>query len=127
MASHMEKEMLGYQDDEVAAEELSNASTVLACVAAVQRGGRGKVKFEREVRGECEARSLGSKQTRLEDPHPHVEFLIIMEAVLEHPEKTLSEIARDVYTGMGSEFALASIFCFLKRNLLSLKRFLFLL
>ena len=39
-----------------------------------------------------------------------------MEAVLEHPEKTLSEIAHDVYTETGSDFALASIFCYLKRN-----------
>jgi len=38
-----------------------------------------------------------------------VEFLI-MEAVLEHPKKTLSEIAQDVYAETGSDFALASIF-----------------
>ena len=30
---------------------------VLACVAGVQRGGMGEVKFEREVRGERETRS----------------------------------------------------------------------
>ena len=62
--------------------------------------------------------------------HPHVEFLntsiiiilIIMEAVLEQREKTLSEIAHDVYTETGSYFAVASIFCFLKRNRLSLKK-----
>ena len=39
-----------------------------------------------------------------------------MEAVLEQREKTLSEIAHDVYTETGSYFAVASIFCFLKRN-----------
>ena len=39
--------------------------------------------------------------------NPHGEFLI-MEAVLEHPEKTLSEIAHDVYTETGSDFALAN-------------------
>ena len=44
-----------------------------------------------------------------------------MEAVLEQREKTLSEIAHDVYTETGSYFAAASIFCFLKRNSLSLK------
>ena len=40
----------------------SRISKKLACVAGVQRGGRGEVKFEREVRGELEreARSLGS-------------------------------------------------------------------
>ena len=50
--------------------------------------------------------------------HPHVEFLItriiiiliIMEAVLEQREKTLSEIAHDVYTETGSYYAVASIF-----------------
>ena len=41
--------------------------------------------------------------------HPHVEFLII-EAVLEHPEKTLSEIVHSVYPQTRSEFPLASIF-----------------
>ena len=45
-----------------------------------------------------------------------------MEAVLEQREKTLSEISHDVYTETGSYFAIASIFCFLKRNHLSLKK-----
>jgi len=40
--------------------------------------------------------------------YPHVEFLI-MEAVLEHPERTLSEIMHDVYTQTGSEFTSAGI------------------
>ena len=45
-----------------------------------------------------------------------------LEAVLEQREKTLPEIAHDVYTETGSYFAVASIFCFLKRNRLSLKK-----
>jgi len=45
-----------------------------------------------------------------------------MEALLEDPEKTLSEIAHDVYTKTGSDFALASIFYYLKRNRCSLKK-----
>ena len=45
--------------------------------------------------------------------HPHVEFFI-MEAVLEHPEKTLSEIVYSVYAQTGSEFPLASIFYYLQ-------------
>jgi len=52
---------------------------------------------------------------------PHVEFLI-MEAVLEHPEKTLSEIVHDLYTQTGSEFTSASIFFYLKRNHFSRKK-----
>jgi len=39
--------------------------------------------------------------------HPHVEFLI-MEAVLEQPEKILLEIAYDVYTEKGNEYFLLS-------------------
>ena len=35
--------------------------------------------------------------------HSHMEFLITMEAALEHPEKTLSEIVHDVYTEMRSD------------------------
>ena len=42
--------------------------------------------------------------------------------MLEQREKTLSEIAHDVYTETGSYFAVARIFCFLKRNRLSLKK-----
>ena len=53
--------------------------------------------------------------------HPHVEFLI-MEAVLEHPEKMLSEIVYSVYAQTGSEFPLASIFCYFQRNHLSRKK-----
>ena len=53
--------------------------------------------------------------------HPHVEFLI-MEAVLEHPEKMLSEIVYSVYAQTGSEFPLASIFYYFQRNHLSQKK-----
>ena len=53
--------------------------------------------------------------------HPHVEFLI-MEAVLEHPEKMLSEIVYSVYAQTGSEFPLASIFYYFQRNHFSQKK-----
>ena len=53
--------------------------------------------------------------------HPHVEFLI-MEAVLEHPEKMLSEIVYSVYAQTGSEFPLASIFYHFQRNHFSPKK-----
>ena len=45
-----------------------------------------------------------------------------MEAVIKQPEKTMSEIAHDVCPETGSDFAWASIFCYLKRNRLSLKK-----
>ncbi|KAJ7373251.1 hypothetical protein OS493_012840 [Desmophyllum pertusum] len=47
--------------------------------------------------------------------HPHVEF-VIMEAVLEHPDKTLAEIAYDVYEQTGPESAVSSTLQYLKRN-----------
>ena len=47
---------------------------------------------------------------------------LIIEAVLKYPEKTLSEIVHDVYTETGSDFALARIFYYLKRNRLSLNK-----
>jgi len=53
--------------------------------------------------------------------HSHVEF-VIMEAVLDHPEKTLSEIVQNVYEQTGSERALSSILLYLKRNRFSRKR-----
>jgi len=45
-----------------------------------------------------------------------------MEAVLDHPEKTLSEIVQNVYEQTGSERALSSILLYLKRNRFSRKR-----
>ena len=62
--------------------------------------------------------------------HPHVIFFI-MEAVLDHhpfpppPKKKNNnnnvKIAHDVHTEKGSDFALASIFYYLKRNRFRLK------
>ena len=40
----------------------------IACVAGVQRGGRGKVECEREARREREGRSLGSHRDPYEIP-----------------------------------------------------------
>ena len=49
--------------------------------------------------------------------------MIIMEAVLEQSEKTLSEIAHDVYTETGSHFAVASIiFLFSETKLFKSKK-----
>ena len=42
--------------------------------------------------------------------HPYAKFLI-MEAVLKHPEKTLAEIAHEVYVQTGSQYTLAGVFC----------------
>ena len=48
--------------------------------------------------------------------------IFIMEAVLEHPEKTLSEIVYTEFAQTGSEFPLASIFYYLQRNHFSQKK-----
>lgn len=45
-----------------------------------------------------------------------------MEAVLDHPEKTLSEIAQNIYKQIGLERALSGILLYLKRNRFSRKR-----
>ena len=47
--------------------------------------------------------------------HPCVEW-VIMEAILEHPEKRLSEIAHQVYEQTGSLHAISSMLLYLKRN-----------
>ena len=53
--------------------------------------------------------------------HPHAACGIFY-YINNHYFDFLSEIAQDVYTETGSYFAVASIFCFLKRNRLSLKK-----
>ena len=51
-----------------------------------------------------------------------MQCLKVWQAVLEHPEKTLSEIVYSVYAQTGSEFPLASIFYYLQRNHFSRKK-----
>ena len=55
----------------------------------------------------------------------YVEFLII-EAVLQHPKKTLSKKAHDVHGQTGCQYTLASSFSYSKINHFSQKRFVFL-
>ena len=84
--------------------------------------------------GEVKANNCGRPMNSVA-VHPHAargifdymnnHYFDVLEAVLEQREKTLSEIAHDVYTDTGSYFAVASIFCFLKRNRLSIKKGLF--
>ena len=76
------KELLGYSVDDVAATLLRYISKCL---------NTGEVKWEKL------GRPLNSFAM-----HPHVEF-VIMEAVLEHPDKTLAEIAYDVYEQTGQK------------------------
>ncbi|KAK3735998.1 hypothetical protein QZH41_018258 [Actinostola sp. cb2023] len=52
--------------------------------------------------------------------HPHIEF-VIMEEVMQHPEKTLVEIAHDIYQQTGAQYSLSGIFYYLKRNNISRK------
>ena len=46
-----------------------------------------------------------------------------MQAVLDHLEKTLSEIAQNIYEQTGSEHALSSILLFFKTTILAEKGF----
>lgn len=75
--------ILGFKVDEVASALCMSPRTVECYVAKFQTFG--------EVKTGTIGRPFNSVSM-----HPHVEFLII-EAVLEHPEKTLSEIVHDVY------------------------------
>jgi len=102
------KAYLGHSVDEVAAALYMSPKTTLRYVTKCLNPG--------EVKAETLGRPLNSLLT-----HPHVEF-VIMEAVLNHLEKTLSEIARNIYERTGSEHALSSILLYLKRNRFSRKR-----
>ena len=100
------KEMLGFQVDEVAAALWMSPRTIERYVSKVLNSG--------DVKAGIIGRPANSVAM-----HQHVEFL---EAVLEHPKKTLSEIVYSVYTQTGSEFPLASIFYYLQRNHFSRKK-----
>lgn len=96
------KEILGYEVDEVAAVLQMCPRTIERYVSKVLNYGT--------VKANTIGRPINSVAM-----HPHV-------AVLEHPEKTLSEVAHDVYSQTGSELALASIFYYLRRNRFSRKK-----
>ena len=93
---------LGYEVNEVAASLCLSPSTV-------ERYRRQFVNFG-DINPDVIGRSLNSVSM-----HPHAEFLI-MEAVLRHPDKTLTEIAHDVYVQTGSQYTLAGLFPYLRRN-----------
>ena len=93
-------EFLRYSIDEVAAALLS-PKTLSFYVSKFLNSG--------EVKAETLGQLLNSFLM-----HPHVEF-VIMQAVLDHLEKTLSEIAQNIYEQTGSEHALSSILLFLKQ------------
>ena len=102
------KEFLRFSVDEVAAALYISPKTILRYVSKCLKSG--------EVKAETLRRPLNSFLM-----HPHVEF-VIMEAVLDHPEKTLSEIAQNIYEQTGSDRALSSILLYLKRNRFSRKK-----
>jgi len=101
------EEILGYQVHEVATALRTSPRTIEPYVSKV-------LNF-----GEVKAITIGRPINNVA-MHPYMEFLIV-EAGLEHPEKTLSEIVHDAYTEMGLDFVLASIFYYLKRNHFNLK------
>ena len=83
-------EVLGYGVNEVAATLSMSPRTVERYVRKFSNFG--------EVKPEVVGRPLNSVSM-----YPCVEFLI-MEAVLGHPERTLSEIAHDVYVQTGCQY-----------------------
>ena len=102
------KEFLGYSVDDVAATLFMSPRTVERYISKCLNTG--------EVKWEKLGRPLNSFAM-----HPHVEF-VIMVAVLEHPDKTLVEIAYDVYEQTGSENVVSSILRYLKRNSFTRKK-----
>ena len=102
------KEFLGYSVDGVAATLFISPRTVERYISKCLNTG--------EVKSEKLGQPFNSFAM-----HPHVEF-VIMEAVLEHQDKTLAEIAYDVYEQTGSESAVSSILRYLKRNSFTRKR-----
>ena len=53
--------------------------------------------------------------------HPREE-LVILEVLLQHPEKTLSGVLHEVYEETGSEYACSTLFYYLKRNNITRKK-----
>ena len=53
--------------------------------------------------------------------HPHEEF-VIMEILLQHPEKTLTEILQEVHHETGSEYAVSTLYYYLRRNNITRKK-----
>ena len=102
------KDVLGYEVNEVAASLCLSPRTV-------ERYRRQFLNF-----GDINPEVIGRPSNSV-SMHPHVEFLI-MEAVLKHPEKTLAEIAHDVCVQTGSQYTLAGLFSYLRRNRFSRKK-----
>ena len=93
--------MFGYQENDVAAKELSNVMSD----TQFRRSQSKQLWTSYKQCGCAPARGIfGYVNNQI--------ILIIREEVLEQREKTLSEIAHDVYTETGAYFALASIFSF---------------
>ena len=53
--------------------------------------------------------------------HLHEEF-VVMEILLQHPEKTLTEILQEVHLETGSEYAVSTLFYYLRRNNITRKK-----
>ena len=53
--------------------------------------------------------------------HPHEEF-VVMEILLQHPEKTLTEILQEVHHETGSEYAVSTLYYYLRRNNITRKK-----
>ena len=90
------KEVLGFEINE-------EAASLILCPRTVECYRRQFLNFG-DINPEVIGRPLNSVSM-----HPYVEFLI-MEAVLKHREKTLAEIAHEVYVQTGSQYTLAGVF-----------------
>ena len=53
--------------------------------------------------------------------HPHEEF-VIMDLILQSPEKTIAELVEEVLLQAGSEYACSTLFYYLRRNNITRKK-----
>lgn len=70
--------------------------------------------------GEVVAKKTG-RPLDLVGMHPREE-LVMMEAMLEHPEKTLTEIVREIMTVLGNRFQVSTVCRYFQRNGVTRKR-----
>ena len=101
-------EFLGYNAEEV-------AFLLSISVSTVQRYQRSFLAL-----GQIDSQRIGRSFGAVE-MHPH-EQLVLMEAVLEHPEKTLNELVNQIYAETGSIPAVSAIHYYLRRNGLTRKK-----
>ena len=101
-------EIMGFQIDEVSVLLQMSKTTI----------SRYRQKFHRI--GNVDTAVIGRPYSCIA-MQPHEE-LVIMEVLLQHPEKTISKVVQEVYQETGSEYACSTLHYYLKRNNITRKK-----